>query len=177
MTTPKIDGTRPVIFICTQTHQAAKMSSWKQKLASKIDNNVPAAATLTTQTTTQPTTGSGGWKQRISDKKEVPSNPLPKVNINDINDFPSLSSAPLPTKKAKLTNYVGLAKEWAEHSREEQARADAEKTQREMQEFSFNYNAMSALDKLNYTLYSYSMLDTPREYDHEKDTDSQCDES
>ena len=154
------------------------MSSWKQKLASKIENNVPAAAA---PAQTQQTVGSGGWKQRIAEKKEVPSSPLPKVNINDINDFPSLtskSSAPPTTKKSNLTNYVGLAKEWADHAREEQARLDAEKTQREMQEFSFNYNAMSALDKLNYTLYSYSMLDTPREhheYHHEKDTDTDYD--
>lgn len=137
------------------------MASWKQKLASKIDNNQPSVA----QTPATPANASGGgWKQRISEKKDAPSDPLPKVNINDINEFPSLSSsAPVAKKAANLTNYVTLAKEWADHSREEQARLDAEKTQREIQEFSFNYNAMSALDKLNYTLYSYSMLDTPKE--------------
>jgi hypothetical protein len=146
------------------------MSSWKQKLASKIDNNQPSVAQ--TPAVSVNSSGGGGWKQRIAEKKDVPSDPLPKVtiNINDMNDFPSLSSAsaaassaPVAKKATNLTNYVALAKEWADHSREEQARLDAEKTQREIQEFSFNYNAMSALDKLNYTLYSYSMLDTPKE--------------
>ncbi len=149
--------------------------SWKQKLASKIDNNQPSVSQTTPASMGA---GAGGWKQRIAEKKDAPSDPLPKVNINinDMNDFPSLSSAsaaassaPVAKKATNLTNYVALAKEWADHSREEQVRLEAEKTQREIQEFSFNYNAMSALDKLNYTLYSYSMLDTPKENKNDAD--------
>ena len=158
------------------------MSSWREKLANKTTTAVTEGPSHI-----QPPSGSGGWKQRITEKHANPqeqSKPvLPKVSIDDINDFPSLGSSTQPAKKqAALTGFASLAKDWSTHDKEEKQREEKERIYREQQENAYNYN-ISKLNAINnrlmeFNAQNYSRVRYDDEYnaDYEKDLTHHIDE-
>ena len=152
------------------------MSSWKDKLAQKT-----ATAVTRTEETPKQAPPTGGWKQRITDKTADPDQPrpqiIPKVSVDDLNDFPALGSTttPPPKKQApKLTGFANLAREWSAHAKEEQEREEKERIYREEQENAYNYN-MSKLNAINNRLmqFNYNQVRYNDEYnaDYERDLD------
>lgn len=128
----------------------------------------------------------GGWKQRINEKHTHPSQQkpvLPKVSIDDINDFPALggTSTQSPKKQPGLTGFATLAKEWSVHDKEEKQREEKERMYREQQENSYNYN-ISKLNAINNRLVAFNNHNQVRyndEYnaDYERDLDYHNDET
>jgi hypothetical protein len=176
---PKIDGTsvnETEVIQAFETTNSIKMSSWKEKLANKTTTAVtkdasPAAAPAGT--------GPGGWKQRINEKHTNPDQykpVLPKVSIDDLNDFPALGggSAPLPQQKQPaLTGFAALAREWSTHAKEEKEREEREKMHREQQEYAYNYN-ISKLSAINNRLMAFNAVTQVR-YDDEYNADYEKD--
>ncbi len=154
------------------------MSSWREKLA----NKTTTAVTNQSAPSSVPTAGGGGggWKQRINEKQANPDQykpVLPKVSIDDLNDFPALGGklAPSPQKQPALTGFAALAKEWSVHAKEEKEREDKEKMHREQQEHAYNYN-ISKLSAINnrlmaFNTQNYGQVHYNDEYnaDYEKD--------
>ncbi len=159
------------------------MSSWKEKLANKATTAVTATSDIPASSV-----AGGGWKQRINHKnstaKEEQKHVIPKVSIDDLNDFPSLGGAPStqPTKKQQtLTGFASLAKEWSTHDREEKQREEKERIYREQQENAYNYN-ISKLNAINNRLMAFNNYSQTRyndEYnaDYERDLAYHNDES
>jgi hypothetical protein len=164
------------------------MSSWREKLANKTTTAVTNAPDTSRHTTS---TVEGGWKQRITEKQANPGQHkpiLPKVSIDDLNDFPLLGGPVLggavsaqPTKKQPaLTGFASLAKEWSVHDKEEKQREEKERMYREQQENAYNYN-ISKLSAINNRLMSFNNHNQIRyndEYnaDYERDLDYHNDE-
>lgn len=151
------------------------MSSWKEKLAKKATTAVAPAATA--QASSVSVTGGSGWKQRINDRHANPDRPvLPKISIDDLNDFPTLGRVTPATQEKKqpaLTGFATLAREWSEHAKEEKEREDKENMYREQQAYAYNYN-ISKLNAINNRLMafnSHSQVAYNDEYnaDYEKD--------
>ena len=110
-----------------------------------------------------------GWKQRLATNigHDIPQNnsqyiALPKIDIADMNAFPTLgnSAVPTPVEKKILTGFVDLAKEWKKHDKEQADRDEIERIQREQQEFSYNFNAKK-MNLINSSLMTYSMMNSP----------------
>jgi hypothetical protein len=169
------------------------MSSWREKLANKTTTAVNKEADAPRQTSS---TAEGGWKQRITEKQGNPAHHkpiLPKVSIDDLNEFPVLggpvlggpvlggpvlggaSSAQTTKKQPVLTGFASLAKDWSVHDKEEKQREDKERMYREQQENAYNYN-ISKLSAINNRLMSFTNHNQVRyndEYnaDYERDLD------
>ena len=164
------------------------MSSWREKLANKT-----TSAVTNDHGASRPTLSvvEGGWKQRINEKQTNPMQQrpvLPKVSIDDLNDFPVLGGATLsgavsaqPTKKQPaLTGFASLAKEWSVHDKEEKQREEKERMYREQQENAYNYNIskLSAINNRLMTFTNHNQIRYNDEYnaDYERDLDYHNDE-
>lgn len=181
----KIDEILSVLFESHTTNKP-NMSSWREKLANKT----------TTAVTKEPeaqahahaaSANNNGWKQRMTEKQTTSAQykpVIPKVSIDDLNDFPVLGggSSTQPTKKQPaLTGFASLAKEWSVHDKEERQREEKERMYREQQENAYNYN-ISKLSAINNRLMAFNNHSQVRyndEYnaDYEKDLHYHNDET
>jgi hypothetical protein len=159
------------------------MSSWKDKLTQKTTSAVTHAEEFPEQPRPAAT---GGWKQKMTDKSAPISHTkppaIPKVNVEDLNDFPALgaSSPAQPAKPpSKLTGFANLAREWSSHAKEEHDRQEKERIYREEQENAYNYN-ISKLNAVNNRLlqFNYNQVRYNDEYnaDYNKDLDTHKDQ-
>ena len=158
------------------------MSSWREKLANKTTTAVTSApqAMLHQGTLHQGTSSDaamGSWKQRINDKQTHPEQTkplLPKVSVDDLNDFPALGGTPsLPKKQAVLTGFASLARDWSVHDKEEKQREEKERIYREQQENAYNYN-ISKLNAINNRVMAFN-TNAQYRYDDEYNADYEND--
>ena len=159
------------------------MSSWREKLANKTTTAVTNESNTPRHTSS---TVEGGWKQRINEKQTGPVQQrpvLPKVSIDDLNDFPALgggSSAQPAKKQPALTGFASLAKDWSVHDKEEKQREEKERMYREQQENAYNYNIskLSAINNRLMTFTNHNQVRYNDEYnaDYERDLDHHKDE-
>ena len=150
------------------------MSSWKEKLASKT------VTATTPSPQTHPST-TGGWKQRITEKQctpqtDQPKPVIPKVSIDDLNDFPALGGTqPQQKKSSTLTGFASLAREWNQHDKEDKEREEKERAFTQQQEHAY----MSKLSAINTRLmeFNYNQIKYNDEYnaDYDRDLKNQWD--